>query len=83
MALQLLFYPLKNFNLQEIKMFIVQQLSKPNDSGVRQVQIVDAEWDYRSDKFNWERAMSFLPNWGTIKIRADKHGNVTIEYFYR
>jgi len=64
-------------------MFIAQQLSRPNDSGVRQVQVIDAEWDYGNDRFNWERAFSFLPNWGTIRIRADKYGNVVIEYFYR
>lgn len=61
-------------------MFTVQQVSRPNESGVRQVQIVDAEWDYRSDRLNWNRVMSFLPNWGHIWIRADRRGNVTISY---
>lgn len=61
-------------------MFTVRQLSKPNESGVRQVQCVDAEWYYANDKLNWLRAMSFLPLWGTIWIRPDGHGNVLIEY---
>lgn len=61
-------------------MFLVQQVSKPNDSGMRQVQHIDAEWDYRNNHHNWTRAMSFLPNWGTIWIRADDRGNVTISY---
>ena len=61
-------------------MFTVQQLSRPNESGIRQVQIVDAEWDYRDGSLNWTRAISFLPNWGRIWIRVDKHGNVVISY---
>lgn len=61
-------------------MFTVQQVSRPNDSGHRQVQFVDAEWDYRSNRHNWERAMSFVPNWGHVWVRVDCSGNVTVEY---
>lgn len=60
-------------------MFLVQRVSKPNESGMRQVQMVDAEWDYRNDRHNWERAMSMIPNWSIVWIRADRYG-VTIEY---
>lgn len=43
-------------------------------------QVVDAEWDYRNDKLNWQRAMSFLPNWGRIWVRVDEVGDVLISY---
>ena len=63
-------------------MFTVQMLSKPNESGIRQVQTVDAEWDYCDGRLNWNRAFSFLPLWNDAQvwIRADKHGNVVISY---
>lgn len=61
-------------------MFLVQQLSKPNESGVRQVQFTDAEWDYRNNHHNWTRAMSFIPNWGHVWVRVNEYGDVTIQY---
>lgn len=68
------------YALYNVYMMIVQQVSKPNESGIRQVQVVDAEWDYNDAKLNWLRAMSFLPNWGTIWIRPDGRGGVQISY---
>lgn len=61
-------------------MFMVQQVSRPNESGVRQTQKIDAEWDYRDDRMNWDRAESFLPNWGHVWVRPDGFGGVTISY---
>lgn len=61
-------------------MFTVQQLSRPNESGIRQVQIVDAEWDYHDARLDWQRAISFVPNWGRVWVRADQYGNVVISY---
>ena len=60
-------------------MFRTEQLSRPNDSGIRQVQVIDAEWDYRDGKLNWQRAMSFLPNWGHIWVRVE-NGDIVISY---
>lgn len=56
-------------------MFTVQKVDAD-----RKVKYVDAEWDYRDARANWNRAFSFLPFWSKIWIRADKNGNVTIEY---
>lgn len=63
-------------------MFRVQQMSKPNDSGIRQIQIVDAEWNYRDDVLNWTRAISFLPLWSDAItwVRVDELGDVVISY---
>lgn len=61
-------------------MFTIKQVSKPNESGIRQVQRIDAEWDYNDARMNWERAVSFLPNWGRVWIRPDGFGGVEITY---
>jgi hypothetical protein len=42
--------------------------------------MVDAEWDYRDAKLNWQRAVSFIPFNATVWVRADTRGNVTITY---
>lgn len=62
-------------------MFKVEQLSRANElSGDRRVLVVEAEWDYRDSRLNWNRAMSFIPlNWGHIWVRMD-HNDVVISY---